>query len=137
MLRENSAFERRCPGRASMKRAIQIAGLTAIMLLVSAGVARADSLQFVESDQADSATFNLLQNPKLTSFTAGNDFLKNAQMFSESETTPHFSSETDFLDSDSGSDSVTENVTATAVPEPSTLLLLAFGLVGLGLRRKR
>jgi hypothetical protein len=120
-----------------MKRAIQIAGLTAIMLLVSAGVARADSLQFVESDQADLATFNLLQNPKLTSFTAGNDFLKDAQMFTESEAAPISSSETDFLDSDSDSDSVTENVTATAVPEPSTLLLLGFGLVGLGLRRKR
>jgi hypothetical protein len=120
-----------------MKRALQIAGLTAIMLLVSAGVARADTLQFLESDQAGSATFTLLQSSKLTLFAAGNDFLKDAQMFTESEASPIFSSETDILDSDSDSDSVTENVTATAMPEPSTLLLLGFGLVGLGLLRKR
>src|SRR5260370_11352937 len=80
-----------------MKRAIQIGGLTVIMLLVSVGVARADSLQFVESDQADSATFNLLQNPKLTSFTAGNDFLKDAQMFTESEAAPIFLRRLTFL----------------------------------------
>src|SRR5260370_4053732 len=54
-----------------MKRALRIASLTGIMLLVSVGAARADTLQFVVSGQAGSATFDLLRNPTVTSFSNG------------------------------------------------------------------
>jgi hypothetical protein len=164
----------------SMKRVLQIAGLTGIILLVSAGVARADTLQFVVSGQAGSATFSLQRNPTVTSFSGGNDFtvtvnngslylmgysypappfvlefsntsagggfgllvpylgylqLKGAQMFTGLDSAPSFSTGTYFFNSWLGL--VTVNVTSTSVPEPSTLLLLGFGLVGLGLLRKR
>jgi hypothetical protein len=45
-----------------------------IMLLMSVGAARADTLQFVVSELAGSATFDLLQNPTVTSFSSGNYF---------------------------------------------------------------
>lgn len=57
-----------------MKRALRIASLMGIMLLMSVGAARADTLQFVVSELAGSATFDLLQNPTVTSFSSGNYF---------------------------------------------------------------
>src|SRR5260221_14772518 len=57
-----------------MKRALRIASLTGIMLLVSVGAARADTLQFVVSGQAGSAMLDLLRNPTVTSFSNGNYF---------------------------------------------------------------
>jgi len=161
-----------------MKRALQIAGLTGIMLFVSPVVARADALQFVVSTQAGSGMFTLLRNPTVTSFSGGNYFtvtvnngsinllgysyptppfvlgfsntstgggfglvvpnlgylqLKGAQMFTGLDSAPTFSTGSYFFNTGFGL--VTVNV--TAVPEPSTLLLLGFGLVGLGLLRKR
>ena len=146
------------------------------MLLVSVGVARADTLQFVVSGQVGSATFDLLRNPTVTSFSNGNYFtvtvdngfinllgysflappfvlefsntstgggfglvvpilgdlqLKGAQMFSGYDSAPTLYTGTFLLDSG------LVKVTVTATPEPSTLLLLAFGLGGLGLFRKR
>ena len=159
-----------------MKRALQIASLTGIMLLVSVGAARADTLQFVVSGQAGSATFDLARNPTVTSFSNGNYFtvavhngsinllgysflappfvlefsnasagggfglvvpilgdlqLKGAQMFAGYYSAPTFSPGTYFLDYG------LVKVTVMSTPEPSALLLLAFGLVGLGLFRKR
>src|SRR5258706_15023201 len=57
-----------------MKRALRIASLTGIMLLVSVGSARADTLQFVVSGQAGSATIDLLRNPPDKSFSNGQYF---------------------------------------------------------------
>jgi hypothetical protein len=58
----------------SMKRALQIAGLTGIILLVSGGAARADALlHYVVSGSLGSASFDLLQHPTLTS-SNGTDF---------------------------------------------------------------
>src|SRR5260221_4621698 len=57
-----------------MKRALRIASLTGIMLLVSVGAARADTLQFVVSGQAGSATFALLRHPTGASLSNGNYF---------------------------------------------------------------
>jgi hypothetical protein len=59
--------------------------------------------------------------------------LQGAQMFTGPDSAPTFSTGTYFFNTGSGL--ITVNV--TAVPEPSTLLLLGFGLVGLGLLRKR
>jgi hypothetical protein len=160
-----------------MKRTVQIATLTATLLLVSVGAARADTLHYViTGPQAGvSGSFNLLQNPTVTSFTAGSDFILSVydgsiNLPGQSFSTPPFKLE--FLDAQkgggfglvvpylgglqlkgdvlfTGSDSAPTlssgifhldygvTVTATAVPEPTTLLLIGFGLVGLGLFRKR
>jgi hypothetical protein len=58
----------------SMKKALQIASLTGIMLLVSAAAASADTLlHYVVSGQLGSASFDLLQRPKVT-FSSNEDF---------------------------------------------------------------
>jgi len=160
-----------------MKRALQIAGLTGIMLLVWVGAASADTLHYVISGNAGSATFDLQRNPTVTSsssddfyvtvnngsinlegysyslppfmlefsnLSAGGGFgldlpsgadlqLKGLQMFTGSDSAPILSTGTFFFNSSLGL--VTVNV--TTVPEPSTLLLLGFGLAGLGFFRKR
>jgi hypothetical protein len=57
-----------------MKRALQIAGLAGIMLLVSGGAARADALlHYVVSGPLGSASFDLLQHPTLKA-SSGTDF---------------------------------------------------------------
>lgn len=58
----------------SMKRALQIASLTGIMLLVSVAAASADTLlHYVVSGPLGSASFDLLQHPTLTS-SSSSDF---------------------------------------------------------------
>jgi hypothetical protein len=58
-----------------MKRALQMASLAGVILLVSVCSASADTLHYVVSGPLGSASFNLLQNPTVTSFSAGNDFI--------------------------------------------------------------
>jgi hypothetical protein len=58
-----------------MKKALQIASLTGIMLLVSVCSASADTLHYVVSGSLGSASFNLSQNPTITSFSNGSDFI--------------------------------------------------------------
>jgi PEP-CTERM motif len=54
-----------------MKRALRIAGLSGIMLLVSGGGARADALlHYVVTGPVGSASFDILQDPTLTSFSS-------------------------------------------------------------------
>ena len=53
-----------------MKKDLQIVSLTGIMLLVSVCSANADTLHYVVSGPGGSATFDLQQNPTVTSFSS-------------------------------------------------------------------
>jgi hypothetical protein len=161
----------------SLKKALQVASLTVIMLLVSAGAASADTLlHYVVSGQLGWASFDLPQHPTVTSsiadfyvtvnngslnlpgctfslppfvlefsnLSAGGGFgfdlpngadlqLRGAQMFTGLDSGPMLSLGTFPLNSWFGA----VTVRVTTMPEPSTLLLLSSGLLGLGLFRKR
>jgi PEP-CTERM motif len=61
----------------TMKRALQIASLAGIILLVSVGAASADTLHYLVTGPLGgiSGSFDLLRNPTFTSVTPGTDFI--------------------------------------------------------------